>query len=369
MKIALLITLIAGLSFGNALQNLREIGVNNISQIVEIGQIVYPDSRIWDMAFQAENSVLVAIVDYISGSPPVRYYDVSFVNTESLEIMVKTEEVLQATAIAFSDDGSLMAIGDWQGEIAIFATEDYRLIVSFPPVGLVVTNLAFSPDHSLIGATFGNPVLSGEGEYAFQLWALTSGELVFSSPFGDGVYGGGVTFDGTNEGVFFSITDPTITVENSVIQAWNAATGQANITLYEARAFSDELIFDPRTSALFYMGEESVHVTYPFTSESNSDIQLGNQQEGEYITSMALHPNEPLLAIGFQKETPRLDGGTLATNAGIIRLYNTQTSEELITLEVPEGAITNLAFNSEGTLLASGGMDGTVRLWGVPAGE
>jgi len=50
-------------------------------------------------------------------------------------------------------------------------------------------------------------------------------------------------------------------------------------------------------------------------------------------------------------------------------VYNNNYSQEICISESLHPMVTTLAFSPDGTLLASGGADGTVRLWGIPAGE
>jgi WD40 repeat protein len=68
-------------------------------------------------------------------------------------------------------------------------------------------------------------------------------------------------------------------------------------------------------------------------------------------------------------------GGLVASSSGFIvekfsiRLWDTKTGAELTVLEAHTSAISALAFNLAGDLLASKSADGTVRLWRVETGQ
>lgn len=49
--------------------------------------------------------------------------------------------------------------------------------------------------------------------------------------------------------------------------------------------------------------------------------------------------------------------------------FNDEFEQASCSIESLHSTVTALAFSPDGTLLASGGQDGTVRLWGIPAGE
>ena len=65
------------------------------------------------------------------------------------------------------------------------------------------------------------------------------------------------------------------------------------------------------------------------------------------------------------------DGSLLASASddGTIRLWDPANGREVRALKAHQGAVTVVAFGADGSLLASGGDDGTVRLWNPTTGE
>ena len=64
------------------------------------------------------------------------------------------------------------------------------------------------------------------------------------------------------------------------------------------------------------------------------------------------------------------DGTILASGAvdGTVRLWDMETRQEIATLEVGSG-VYSVSFSPDGTILASGANDGTVRLWDMRTRE
>ena len=65
------------------------------------------------------------------------------------------------------------------------------------------------------------------------------------------------------------------------------------------------------------------------------------------------------------------DGATLASGSldGTVRLWAVATGEPIAPLEGPTDRVYSVSFSPDGATLASGSLDGTVRLWAVATGE
>ena len=94
-------------------------------------------------------------------------------------------------------------------------------------------------------------------------------------------------------------------------------------------------------------------------------MQLWDVVTGEPIVTLEGHTS------GVSSVSFSPDGSTLASGSGddTVRLWDVVTGEAIATLEGHTSGVSSVSFSPDGATLASGSLDGTVRLWDVVTGE
>ena len=67
--------------------------------------------------------------------------------------------------------------------------------------------------------------------------------------------------------------------------------------------------------------------------------------------AVAFNPNGTILANGFNNNT--------------IKLWNVETKSEILIFQGHNGSIMSVAFNNNGSILASGSEDNSIKLWSI----
>lgn len=177
------------------------------------------------------------------------------------------------------------------------------------------------------------------------VWDTSTHEEIISLPSGDiGLYGSSFSPDGR---LFAALT------EDGILKIWDLAlpyekqmlTGSAGLRLSRL-AYSP----DGQWLAILSVGEISEIQIYDTVS-----FQLMRTiREYQICCSLAFSPDGKHL---------------LAASQGGVKIWPTTSDAPFTELSGHEGSVVRLAFNREGTLLATAGQDSTVKIWAFPEGK
>jgi WD40 repeat protein len=237
------------------------------------------------------------------------------------------------TAAAFRPDGRQLAVAPRDGGgIELWDPRTVERRHRLPgPAGLV-TEIAYSPDGTLVAAAFRNADQAGE----VRVWTSDAGELVATlGDIGRGAERVGFAPDGSR--LLTTAADATVTV-------WNPRTGErlmSTASRYEG-AFID-------AAAVF--GLDGSRVAYRMAAlldAATGDVVASLRPQG-HVTCLAASP----------------DGLTLATGLaiGAVNFADFATGRPGTRLLGHAGPVRAIAFSRDGTRIATGSEDGSARVW------
>ena len=308
--------------------------------------------KLWDVKNRKENATINKFSDLGGGSvafspngkllasggnDTVTLWNVN--NNKEVDIF-KGESWRASASFAFSPDGNMIAIGSggtpWHVEdttVRLWDIKNHKKIANFGGDAGDIYSVAFSPDGKLLAsASLVNMV---------NIWDVKSGKEIAILKGGSGI--------NTGRSVAFSPNGSMLAsgAEDGTVKLWNVKTFREITTIKgNLKHPVGTVVFSPDGLIL--------------ASESDDGIKLWDVKTYNEITEIkgtniaAFSPDGKILASGAGKE---------------IKLWNVKSLKEIATLKGHLDEVISVAFNYDGSLLASGSGDGTVLLWDMTGGS
>ena len=302
------------------------------------------------------------------------------------------------TALAYSPDSTLLAVSGYH-EVLLHQADGAAPVARLVGRSPKITSIQFSPDGTKLAVAGGAPSLFGE----IQVWDVATKKLIRSDTLGvDTVYGISFSDDGTllTYGTFDNRVRALQVADGKQVMSMDAHTDLVFGTTFSLK--NDHVISVSRDMSMKLTDLKTSQFIDNITSITPGALKGG-------LMAVQRHPKEEQVLIGGADGEPKLykifrtqarqigddfnrlrgyskmpgricslqfnaDGtrfvvGSSNATTGAARVYRTDTEQTAAELKGHSSGVFAVAFRPDGLQVATGGLDGLVRIFNAETGE
>ena len=274
------------------------------------------------------------------------------------ELALIDTQSIWGNPIAFSPDGAKLAVADGR-EVKLWSVSTQTSTTAFEADA--VGSVAFSPD--------GTKLASGSVDKTVRLWDVSTGENINTFT-GHAEFPRFVAFSPDGKKLASGSIDKTIKI-------WDVSTGENIHTLTGHTGIVQSIAFSPDGTKLASGSQDkSVRLWNVSTGESINILGKIDQVSAAVQTlhlfasraSKSTRHRSPVTSVAFSPDGTKLASGEIN---GPVKLWEVSTGRNINTFHGPRGLYRSVAFSADGARLASSiaGGYGTVEFWDVTTGK
>lgn len=257
-----------------------------------------------------------------------------------------------AGAAAFSADSQTLAVGYQDGRIELHQMSDGALLQTLTSHTDAILALLFAPD--------GTKLFSSGRDCQLNVWDLASESVAYTLE--------NYMREDINEEMIPAYVNQWVLVDDTWLMGhfssgmglWRVPEGNLH-TIFSGHEGINKLAYLPDTQSLVTLGRYDLTLWQLLSSGTFKEVwhrpELYDLNEGV----LAIAPDGALLVVGGGTET-YID----PQNNGQMYLYQMSNGADLIELKIASRRVMSAVFAPTGRFFVSVGLDGVVRVWGVP---
>lgn len=335
--------------------------------------------KIWDITTRSEIAVHSPVIEWFEVFPERfmlsqdgtllvtadEYGNVAVRETKNIPQLrlVTTSYTKPFTTLTFAYDGNMFASGDEIGNIQIWDTNTGTKQITIKAATHSIGRLAFA---------VGNSTLISESEGDIKVWDIRTGKQInaytvphaFRGQFGTS-FNDGTRLNRRSVGVFSPNSEKLAIQTEGGIEIWDVPNNKHLNTLGKAKRIVLPLALTSDGKILADTTGNTIRLWNTDTSEQIATLKTPQRWIGGLLERLGLRDYN-VYAVAFT-----YDSKTLATGSADkeIRLWDISTHTHIGTFKGHKHTVCGLAFSPDGKILASGDTGGKIHLWELSTGR